>query len=174
MTQPGVSPVRAFVGLGSNLSGPATQLAAALEHIAGIPGTALVDVSGLYRSAPLGGIEQPEFLNAVALLTTSLDPYAMLDALKAVESAMGRDRSVRRWGPRNIDLDLLVFGDRRIHEPELSIPHPGIGSRNFVLLPLRDLDPELVVPGLGNIETLPIPTEPGIERISDRLWHTSA
>ncbi len=160
-----------FVGLGSNLSGPAKQLRSALGHLARLEGTELVAVSSLYRSQPLGGIEQPEFMNAAALLTTCLGPREVLDSLKAIESEMGRDRSVRRWGPRNIDLDLLVHGASTVDEPGLSVPHPGIGSRNFVLLPLRELDPDLAVPGLGRIAGKPVPAEPAIEKISDRHWH---
>ena len=166
--------VLAYVGLGSNLASPAKQLGTALDHLAGVPESKIDAISCLYRSNPLGGIEQPAFLNAAASLATRLDPRGLLDALQAIEATMGRDRSVRRWGPRNIDLDLLVHADAEIDEPGLEIPHPGIASRNFVLLPLRDIDPELVVPGLGCIADLEIPPEPAIERVSDRHWHTSA
>ena len=125
----------------------------------------------LYRSAPLGGIEQPYFLNAAVSILTSFDARTLLAELKAIESRMGRDRSVRRWGPRAIDLDLLVYDAVTIDSPELTVPHAGIGERNFVLLPLRDLAPELVIPGLGPLSKLPVPGEPAIERISDAPWH---
>ncbi len=167
-------PAMAFVGLGSNLSGPAKQLARAIDRLRTIDDIDIEDVSSLYRSGPLGGIEQPEFLNAVVAVTTSLDPRGLLSALQRIEAEMGRDRSVRRWGPRNIDLDLLVFSDLTVRESDLTVPHPGIGERNFVLLPLRDIAPDLVIPGLGSIANIEVPPEPGIQRISDRLWHTSA
>ena len=159
----------AYVGLGSNLSQPSRQLRAALDHLVATEGIRVYAVSGTYRSAPLGGIEQPDFLNACAAVMTCLSARALLDSFQAIEGALGRDRSVKRWGPRTIDLDLLVFGPHRIDEPGLCVPHPGIASRNFVLLPLRDIAPELQVPGLGRLRDLPIPSEPPIAAVGDRL-----
>ncbi len=162
---------RAFVGLGSNLGGPARQLRLALERLEGLDSIAVEGVSGLYRSEPLGGIEQPEFLNGVVDVRTALDPATLLAELKGIEADLGRERTSVRWGPRRIDLDLLVFDDIQLNTPDLVIPHPGIGGRNFVLLPLRELAPDLAVPGLGRIATWPVPDEPAIERISDSPWH---
>ncbi len=170
MTGPEAAAHAAYIGIGSNLGGPARQLAAALDKLDAVAGVDIEGVSGLYRSAPLGGIEQPDFLNAAAAVRTELDAHALLAELKAIEAAMGRDRSARRWGPRAIDLDLLVYGALRIESAELTVPHAGIGERNFVLLPLRDLAPELVIPGLGSLEEWPVPDEPLIEKISDAPW----
>lgn len=160
----------AYIGLGSNLSGPARQLERALRRLEALPAVEVRQVSGLYRSAPLGGVEQPEFLNAVVEVRTSLGARELLVALQAIENALGRDRSVRRWGPRNIDLDLLLHGSLQVNEPDIEVPHPGIAERNFVLLPLRDIAPELALPGIGRIDECPVPAEPEIEKISDGSW----
>jgi len=160
----------AYIGLGSNLGGPARQLRLALERLGDLEAVAIDGVSGLYRSEPLGGIEQPAFLNGVVGVRTALAPAALLAALKTIEAALGRKETAVRWGPRKIDLDLLVFDDVRLDAPDLVIPHPGIGGRNFVLLPLRELAPDLAVPGLGRIADWPVPDEPAIERISDSPW----
>jgi 2-amino-4-hydroxy-6-hydroxymethyldihydropteridine diphosphokinase len=171
VSQPAGSLHRAFVGLGSNLGGPARQLRLALERLEDLDSVVVDGVSGLYRSQPLGGIEQPEFLNGVVDVRTALDPASLLLVLKGIEAALGRERTSVRWGPRRIDLDLLIFDDVRLNTPDLVIPHPGIGGRNFVLLPLRELAPDLAVPGLGRIAAWPVPDEPAIERISDSPWH---
>jgi len=160
----------AYIGLGSNLSGPVLQLERALERLQALSTIEVTKVSGLYRSAPLGGIEQPEFLNAVVEVRTSLGPHELLAELQAIETALGRDRSVRRWGPRNIDLDLLAHGMHRISDADLEVPHPGIAERNFVLLPLMDIAPELTLPGAGRIGECAVPAEPQIEKISDGSW----
>ena len=170
MTAVAESAHRAYVGVGSNLAGPARQLRLALERLESLDPVSVDGVSGLYRSEPLGGIEQPAFLNAVIALLTELDPAALLAELQSIETALGRDRTVMRWGPRRIDLDLLLFDDVTISAPDLAVPHPGIGGRNFVLLPLRELAPELVIPGIGRIDECPVPHEPAIERISDSPW----
>ena len=159
----------AYVGLGSNLSQPSRQLRAALDCLVATEGIRVYAVSGTYRSAPLGGIEQPDFLNACAALMTCLSARALLETFKGIEAKLGRDPGAQRWGPRTVDLDLLVFGLHRIDEPGLSVPHPGIASRNFVLLPLGDIAPELQVPGLGRLRDLPIPSEPAIAAVGDRL-----
>lgn len=157
----------AYIGIGSNLGGPARQLAAALDRLGAVAGVEIAGVSSLYRSAPLGGIEQPDFLNAVAAIRTGLDAHTLLADLKAIEEQMGRDRSVRRWGPRAIDLDLLVYDAITIESPELTVPHAGIGERNFVLLPLGEIAPDLVVPGLGRVASIPVNMdEPSISRIA--------
>ena len=155
----------AFVGIGSNLSGPSSQVEAAIDALDDVKSTRVVAVSGLYRSAAFGGVEQPDFVNAVAGILTGLEPLPLLRELQSIEDARGRDRGGQRWGPRVLDLDLLLYAGRRIEEPDLVVPHPGIGERNFVLLPLRELAPDLVIPGLGPIARLQVPDEPAISRV---------
>ena len=157
----------AYVGIGSNLQGPARQIENAKGLLAEIPKTHLMSVSSSYRSGPFGGVEQPDFVNAVAALLTRLLPLELLAALQDIESRQGRERDDTRWGPRVLDLDLLVYSDRKVDEPGLTIPHPGIGERNFVLLPLGEIAPELVVPGLGRVASIPVNMdEPSISRIA--------
>jgi 2-amino-4-hydroxy-6-hydroxymethyldihydropteridine diphosphokinase len=144
----------AYVALGSNLDEPLMQIAAAFDALGVLPSCRLLARSALYRSEPLGPQPQPEFVNAAAGLLTQLAPRALLDALKGVEAQMGRAHPVQRWGPRRIDLDLLVYGDAQIAEEHLTIPHPGVPSRNFVLYPLRDIAPTLLVPGHGRVSAL--------------------
>ncbi len=157
----------AFVGIGSNLDGPARQVELAMAALDDIADTCVIARSHLYRSSPLGGIEQPDFVNAVASLVTMLEPRALLEEMQAIELTRGRERSDVRWGPRVIDLDLLVYSNIVLDEPDLTLPHPGIGERNFVWLPLRELAPDLVVPGLGSVSAIPInEQEPRIARIA--------
>ena len=159
--------VEVLVGIGSNLDGPARQIEAAFDMLEAIENTALVARSELYRSAPLGGIEQPDFVNAAALLTTKLAPRVFLEQLQSIERARGRERGDVHWGPRVLDLDLLAFGSLAIDEPGLTVPHPGIASRNFVLLPLREIAPDFEIPGLGRVRDLPVDdSEPRISRIA--------
>ena len=139
----------AHVGLGANLGDRAATLGAALEALAGLaaPGTAPV-ASGFYETVPLGPADQPDYLNAAVRLRTTLDPEPLLDALQGIEAAHGRVREgAPRWGPRTLDLDLLLHGDARLDTPRLVLPHPGLSTRAFVLAPLAELDPALVVPG---------------------------
>jgi len=159
--------VQVLVGLGSNLDGPARQIDIAFDLLAQLPDSELVARSSLYRSAPLGGIEQPDFVNAAALMTTSLEPRAFLERLQGIERRRGRERGDVRWGPRVLDLDLLAYDGRRIDEPGLTVPHPGIALRNFVLLPLRDVAPDFEIPGLGRVRDLAVnQSEPRISRIA--------
>ena len=156
----------AYIGIGSNLDGPGRQVQSAFDALAELPETRLIGRSSLYRSAPLGGIEQPEFVNAAASLLTQLEAGALLEALKAIERSRGREASDLRWGPRVLDLDLLAYSGLVADEDGMTIPHPGIAERNFVLLPLRELAPDLVIPGLGRVAALSVNTqEPRIERI---------
>jgi len=157
----------AYVGLGSNLQGPAGQLESAFDLLATIPRTRLIRRSSLYRSAPLGGVEQPDFVNAAASLLTRLTARQLLDELQQIELQRGRERGDVRWGPRVLDLDLLVYGSDRIEEPGLSLPHPGIAERNFVLLPLKEIAPGLIIPGLGRLAAISANmNEPKISRIA--------
>jgi 2-amino-4-hydroxy-6-hydroxymethyldihydropteridine diphosphokinase len=156
-----------LVGLGSNLDHPARQIETAFGMLEALEDTRLVARSSLYRSAPLGGIEQPDFVNAAALLTTALEPRALLEALQAIERARGRERDDTHWGPRVLDLDLLAYNGMSIDEPGLSVPHPGIAARNFVLLPLREIAPDFHIPGLGRVRDLPVnDREPRISKIA--------
>ena len=165
MTTPVI--VDAFIGIGSNLDHPTRQVAAAIERMQALPSTTLRAASGMYRSSPLGGIEQPDYVNAVAHVATSLTARELLAALLAVEANQGRQRDGRLWGPRVIDLDLLVYAQDTIEEPGLQVPHPGIAERNFVLLPLMEIAPDLVVPGLGPLSGVIVNCEePRIERIA--------
>ena len=159
--------VDVLVGLGSNLDSPARQVEIAFEVLAAIPDSMLVDRSSLYRSAPFGGVEQPDFVNAAAWMTTRLGARAFLDALQEIERSRGRERGGRRWGPRVLDLDLLAYGAAVVEEAGLVIPHPGIAERNFVLLPLREIAPEFEIPGLGRVLDIAVDEEePRISRIA--------
>lgn len=146
--------IPAYVALGSNLDDPPSQVALAFEALGSLPETRLVLRSPLYRSRPMGPVEQPDFVNAAAGLLTRLEPLALLRALKQLETRLGRAAPIVRWGPRRIDLDLLVHGESRIATDELRLPHPGIAERAFVLAPLADIAPELVVPEAGRVRTL--------------------
>ncbi len=143
----------AYVGVGSNLGDPAARVRAAFGALAGLPQTQLIATSRLYRTAPFGPVPQGDFINAVAGLLTQLGAEDLLRQLRAIETAAGRVRE-QRWGPRTLDLDLLVYGDQRIDTPDLTVPHPGIAERGFVLAPLLDLAPTLEIPGMGRVETL--------------------
>ena len=144
----------AYVGLGSNLSDPAAQVRRALAALPALPATRLVARSRLWKSPPLGPADQPDYVNAAAGLLTRLEPRRLLDALRSVETAMGRAVPARRWGPRLIDLDLLVFGSLETEEPGLVLPHPGVHQRDFVLYPLAEFAPSLWVPGRGRVAAL--------------------
>jgi 2-amino-4-hydroxy-6-hydroxymethyldihydropteridine diphosphokinase len=144
----------AYIGVGSNLEDPRAQVLAAFERLRRLPRTLLVSTSRLYRSRPFGPVTQPDFVNAVAGVLTQLDPAALLSELHAIERAMGRPERHEHWGPRIIDLDLLVYGPERRSDPALTLPHPGIVERNFVLYPLSDIAPELELPGLGRVADL--------------------
>ncbi|MCC6715606.1 MAG: 2-amino-4-hydroxy-6-hydroxymethyldihydropteridine diphosphokinase [Gammaproteobacteria bacterium] len=159
--------IRAFIGLGSNLEDPRRQVRAAMAELDALPYTRLAARSRLYRSDPMGPPDQPDYINAVAAVDTILTPLALLDALMGVERAHGRIRNATRWGPRTLDLDLLVYGERIISQPRLTVPHPGIGERAFVLLPLMEIAPNLEIPGRGRVAALAagLP-DGGIERLN--------
>ena len=147
--------VPAYVGLGSNLDDPVARLEQGLAAVGRLPGTRLVLASPFYWNPPLGVRPQPEYLNAVAGLLTTLDPRRLLDGLLSIEREHGRERPrAERWAPRTLDLDLLVYGRERFAEPGLTLPHPGIAERNFVLFPLADMAPDLDIPGLGRVAGL--------------------
>jgi 2-amino-4-hydroxy-6-hydroxymethyldihydropteridine diphosphokinase len=148
--------VRAYVGLGANLGEREPTLREALARLDAVDGVRVVAVSSFRETEPVGLLDQPRFLNAAAELETTLAPRALLDALLAVERVLGRDRSVEaRWGPRTIDLDLLLYGDEEIDEAGLTVPHPRLGERRFVIEPLLELDPELSLPDGRRLRDLP-------------------
>ncbi|OYW38945.1 MAG: 2-amino-4-hydroxy-6-hydroxymethyldihydropteridine diphosphokinase [Hydrogenophilales bacterium 12-61-10] len=140
--------VVATVGLGANLNDPAAQVEYALAELDRLPGTRLLARSSLYASAPVGYVDQPDFVNAVAQIETTLAPRALLVALLDIEHRHGRERSFRN-APRTLDLDLLLYGNAHFHEDGLTLPHPRMTERGFVLLPLLEIAPDTVIPGHG-------------------------
>ena len=145
----------AFVGIGSNLGEPERQIAAALEQLAAEDGIELVAVSSLRDTEPVDYLDQPRFLNCAAQVETELAPRELLERLLAIEAWLGRVRGEGpRFGPRTIDLDLLLYGDETIDEPGLTVPHPRLAERRFALEPLAELAPGLNVPGLGRVQAL--------------------
>lgn len=162
----------AYVGIGSNLDSPEEQVLQAIAALGTLPDTVVTSVSASYRSEPMGPVRQADFVNAVAAMLTLLSPHKMLAALRTIEDAQGRQRDGEYWGPRTIDLDLLVFGKQEIDDDTLTVPHPGISARNFVLLPLCELAPHLIVPGVGTVAALTkaiSATGGRIEKISESL-----
>ena len=149
-----MTPVTAYVGLGANLDDPVEQVQRACDELKRIPSTQMLACSPLYRSAPLGPQDQPDYINAVAALQTQLSAPELLAALRAIEQQHGRRRDGSRWGPRTLDLDILLYGDLRQDAPELTLPHPGLHERAFVLYPLYDVAPELQIPGRGSVRAL--------------------
>lgn len=145
---------RAWVALGSNLDEPQKQVKAGLQALTTLHDTSRVRTSGLYRSSPWGMTDQPDFINAVACLETGLEPLVLLHALQKMENAHGRRRDGPRWGPRTLDLDLLMYGQSVLHTDELELPHPRMSTRAFVLVPLAELAPELQIPGHGSVQAL--------------------
>ncbi|MFH0935187.1 MAG: 2-amino-4-hydroxy-6-hydroxymethyldihydropteridine diphosphokinase [Pseudomonadota bacterium] len=139
---------KAFIGLGSNLADPVAQVSHALDALDGLPQTRVLKRSSLYRSAPVGFLEQPDFINAVAQLETGLTPRELLDALLALEHECGRTREFRN-APRTLDPDVLLYDDLVHHEHGLTIPHPQMHLRAFVLQPLLEIAPDCVIPGVG-------------------------
>jgi 2-amino-4-hydroxy-6-hydroxymethyldihydropteridine diphosphokinase len=145
---------RAYVGLGANLGDREKTLRRALVLLAQEPDVEVIAVSSLRETDPVGFREQPRFVNAAALVETTLPPRSLLERLLAVERRLGRTREGPRYGPRTIDLDLLLYGEEVIDEPGLAVPHPRLAERRFALEPLAELDPRLVVPGRGPVADL--------------------
>jgi 2-amino-4-hydroxy-6-hydroxymethyldihydropteridine diphosphokinase len=145
---------RAFVGIGANLGDREQTIRCAVKLLAGEPAVELFASSRLRETEPWGPVSQPRYLNGAVELTTDLEPRELLDVLLRIETELGRVRDGERWGPRTIDLDLILYEDRVVDEPGLHLPHPRLHERAFVLEPLCDLDPELEVPGWGSVSGL--------------------
>jgi 2-amino-4-hydroxy-6-hydroxymethyldihydropteridine diphosphokinase len=145
--------IRAYVALGSNLGNPVQTLEDAIDAMAALRGSLLKAISSLYRTAPVGLKHQPDFINAVVAVDTRLGPHELLDELFALEARFGRERSVKN-APRTLDLDLLLHGDAVLDDPELTLPHPRMHERAFVLAPLAEVAPNLMVPGRGSVADL--------------------
>jgi 2-amino-4-hydroxy-6-hydroxymethyldihydropteridine diphosphokinase len=145
---------RAYVGLGSNLDVPVEQVRAGMAALRELPDSHVLKCSSLYRTAPIGVVAQPDFINAVCALDTALIPQALMRRLLAIENARGRRRGSERGGPRTLDLDLLLYENMELQSPELTLPHPRLHERAFVLHPLFEIAPTLNVPGLGPINEL--------------------
>ena len=146
--------IRVYVGLGSNLEDPVTQVLDAVEELEMIPDSILVSRSGLYRGKPMGPADQPDYVNAVVAMDTLLSAENFLRELTRIEDLQGRVRGGEKWGPRIIDLDLLMYGKHKINTPELTVPHPGMHERDFVIIPLSELAGDVIVPGQGRLTSL--------------------
>ena len=143
--------VIAYIGLGSNLAEPATQIKSARYAVDAIEGVQELAFSSLYHSLPMGPQDQPDYVNAVMCVTTELSPLNFLYSLQKIENDQGRLRKGEQWGPRTLDLDVLMYGDQEINVPDLIVPHKGLDERSFVLYPLFEIAPQLFVPGKGSI-----------------------
>ena len=147
--------VTTYIGLGSNLQNPAQQINQAISEISFCKEITLQKVSSLYRSPPMGPVDQPDYINAVAEIATTLGPLELLSVLQNIEHEHGRTRDAEKWGARTLDLDILLYGDKIINSDDLIIPHYGLYERAFVLYPLREIAPEsLNIPGQGTLAEL--------------------
>jgi len=146
--------VRAYIGLGSNLDDPVAQVQQALEELGEISDSVLVERSSLYSSKPMGPEDQPDYVNAVAALDTLLSPAELLKKLERIEDLQGRKRGGEKWGPRILDLDLLLYGKEKINTPDLTVPHPGLHERDFVIYPLAEVAGNIAIPGRGKLSKL--------------------
>jgi 2-amino-4-hydroxy-6-hydroxymethyldihydropteridine diphosphokinase len=145
---------RAYVGLGANLGPREVTILRAVDLLGATDGIEVLELSTLRETEPVGVVDQPVFLNGVVALQSALSPRALLEVLLRIEQELGRVRDEERWGPRTIDLDLLVYDDQTVDEQGLRIPHPRLHERRFALEPLADLDPDLEIPGLGKVSEL--------------------
>lgn len=146
--------VDAYIGLGSNLSDPHAQVSVALHELDAINDTHVLEVSSLYSSKPMGPSDQPDYVNAVAKLSTCLKPERLLSELQKIEQLHRRQRKDQRWGPRTLDLDIILYSDVQMDTETLQIPHYGVAEREFVLIPLQELQAGLIIPGKGVVEEL--------------------
>jgi len=149
-----IATVIAYIGLGSNLNDPGQQIKSARVAIAATDKISEVAFSSLYRSLPMGPQDQPDYVNAVMSVATELEPFELLRCLQAIENEQGRVRTGLRWGARTLDLDLLIYDQIQLADPVLTLPHSGLPDRAFVLYPLYEIAPNLVVPGYGPLTAL--------------------
>ena len=143
-----------YIGIGSNLADPLEQVKQAIKHLQGLKQSSFLNSSSLYVSQPMGPEDQPDYINAAVSLSTRLPPLALLDQLQGIEANHGRVRNGQRWGPRTLDLDVLIYGENIINSERLVIPHPGLHERAFVLYPLHEINPELIIPGRASLAEL--------------------
>jgi 2-amino-4-hydroxy-6-hydroxymethyldihydropteridine diphosphokinase len=173
---PGRSPraaeaaVRAYIGLGSNLNDPLQQVTRAFAALDALPASRCLARSSLYRSRPLGDAAQPDYINAVALLETRLSAPDLLQGLLDIEERQGRTRRPgERWAPRTLDLDLLLYGEQHYDDARLTVPHPELMRRDFVLYPMFEIAPDLIIPGAGRLrDCLQRCPQRGLQRLEDR------
>jgi len=145
--------VKVYIGLGSNLNDPESQLKKAIISLEMVPSTTVVRTSSFYKSKPVGPQDQPDYINAVVELDTELSAQVLMDYLQGIENEQGRVRE-QKWGPRTLDLDILLYGDEIIQGDHLEIPHVEMHKRGFVLVPLDEISPDCVIPGVGSVQTL--------------------
>lgn len=160
--------MQVYIGLGSNLDAPAEQVKTAIQDLQSLPATELLKTSSLYASPPMGPQDQPDYINAVVLLETQLSPHALLDALQAIEQQHGRQRK-RRWGERTLDLDILLYGPQMIEDERLSVPHPGLPVREFVVYPLLEIAGDIPIPGQETLQVIASRCPRGALKIVENL-----
>jgi 2-amino-4-hydroxy-6-hydroxymethyldihydropteridine diphosphokinase len=146
--------IRVYIGVGSNLGDPVNQVKDAIEELEMLPDSILLDKSSLYSSKPMGPADQPDYVNAVVALDTLLSAENLLQALIRIEDQTGRERAGEKWGPRTLDLDLLLYGKNTINKPDLTVPHPGMHERDFVIMPLAEIAGNITIPGRGQLSAL--------------------
>ncbi|EKO3557434.1 2-amino-4-hydroxy-6-hydroxymethyldihydropteridine diphosphokinase [Vibrio metschnikovii] len=158
----------AYIAVGSNLAKPILQAKQAIEALKQLPKSQFIAASSLYSSTPMGPQDQPEYINAVVVIDTQLSPLALLDCTQAIEQEQGRERKAERWGPRTLDLDILLYGDEIIDSPRLTVPHYGMKVREFVLYPLDEIAPDLSLPDGTKLSDL----LSEVDRNGLSIWHS--
>lgn len=158
----------AYIAIGSNLAEPTLQAKQAIEALKQLPQSQFIAASSLYSSTPMGPQDQPEYINAVVVIDTQLSPLALLDCTQAIEQEQGRERKAERWGPRTLDLDILLYGDEIIDSPRLTVPHYGMKVREFVLYPLDEIAPDLSLPDGTKLSDL----LSEVDRNGLSIWHS--
>lgn len=158
----------AYIAVGSNLAEPILQAKQAIEALKQLPQSQFIAASSLYSSTPMGPQDQPEYINAVVVIDTQLSPLALLDCTQAIEQEQGRERKAERWGPRTLDLDILLYGDEIIDSPRLTVPHYGMKVREFVLYPLDEIAPDLSLPDGTKLSDL----LSEVDRNGLSIWHS--